>query len=204
MVFATAGSSSPSSGAATRRTCSSGTPRSSRPSMTATWRRSLPRSTSWESTTTPGASCEQATVTRLRRRSRAEGAEHTEMGWEVYPSGLHELLVRLHKHVRARRPLQDRDRSRARGGARKRERSRSPADFVSRGALRCTRLGDHGRRARTRLLPLVAARQLRMGVRLLAALRDRLCRLRRRSSGCRRTASSGTATSSRRSARPRS
>jgi beta-glucosidase len=25
-----------------------------------------------------------------------EGAEHTEMGWEVYPSGLHELLVRLH------------------------------------------------------------------------------------------------------------
>jgi beta-glucosidase len=26
----------------------------------------------------------------------AEGAEHTEMGWEVYPSGLHELLVRLH------------------------------------------------------------------------------------------------------------
>jgi beta-glucosidase len=25
-----------------------------------------------------------------------EGAEHTEMGWEVYPSGLHELLVHLH------------------------------------------------------------------------------------------------------------
>jgi beta-glucosidase len=25
-----------------------------------------------------------------------EGAEHTEMGWEVYPSGLRELLVRLH------------------------------------------------------------------------------------------------------------
>ena len=25
-----------------------------------------------------------------------EDAEHTEMGWEVYPSGLHELLVRLH------------------------------------------------------------------------------------------------------------
>lgn len=27
---------------------------------------------------------------------RAEGAERTEMGWEVYPNGLHELLVRLH------------------------------------------------------------------------------------------------------------
>jgi beta-glucosidase len=25
-----------------------------------------------------------------------EGAEHTDMGWEVYPDGLHELLVRLH------------------------------------------------------------------------------------------------------------
>jgi beta-glucosidase len=25
-----------------------------------------------------------------------EGAEHTDMGWEVYPDGLHDLLVRLH------------------------------------------------------------------------------------------------------------
>ena len=25
-----------------------------------------------------------------------EGSEHTDMGWEVYPDGLHELLVRLH------------------------------------------------------------------------------------------------------------
>lgn len=28
---------------------------------------------------------------------RSEGAEHTAMGWEVYPSGLYELLMRLHK-----------------------------------------------------------------------------------------------------------
>lgn len=29
------------------------------------------------------------------------GAEYTEMGWEVYPQGLHELLLRLHREYRA-------------------------------------------------------------------------------------------------------
>jgi beta-glucosidase len=31
------------------------------------------------------------------RGVHVEGSEYTEMGWEVYPDGLYELLVRLHR-----------------------------------------------------------------------------------------------------------
>jgi beta-glucosidase len=34
------------------------------------------------------------------RHVRVEGSEYTEMGWEVYPPGLYELLVRLHREYK--------------------------------------------------------------------------------------------------------
>ena len=78
---------------ATQRTCSSGTPRSSRRSLTGTS----------ETIAAPldflGINYYTRNVVRAGGSAQVatEGAsERTDMGWEVYPDGLRELLVRLH------------------------------------------------------------------------------------------------------------
>ena len=107
-----------------------------------------------------------------------EGGEHTVMGWEVYPDGLHELLVRLHEDYDPP-PLYITENGAAFGDTRRNGPVEDPerASYLER-HLDGRRTRDRRRRARRRLLRLVAARQLRVGPRLLAALRARVRRLR--------------------------
>ena len=56
----------------------------------------------------------------------AEGAEHTDMGWEVYPDGLHDLLVRLHDEYAPAAALHHRERRRLRRRRGPRRRVRDP------------------------------------------------------------------------------
>ena len=199
----TAGSSTRCSAAATRRTWSSTTSAAtgrSTSSATATSTRSRRSSTSSASTTT----CPQ----RVRRRSVAPAARvrvgaprrRRRRRWagRSTPTGLHELLVRVRREYGDAADLHHRERRGVRGRAgrgRRRWRTRggSPTCRRTSGA------GAGGRRRRRRapLLRLVAARQLRVGARLLEALRDRPRRLRHAASACPSAARSGTATSSR-------
>ena len=79
--------------AATPTTCWSTWAPTRRASRPATWRTSPRRWTSWASTTTP------ATWPAPARPSTPATAACgvTDMGWEIYPQGLTELLLRLHR-----------------------------------------------------------------------------------------------------------
>ncbi len=106
------------------------------------------------------------------------GAEQTSMGWEVYPDGLHELLVSLHGNYELPPVLITEngaafDDVRRNGTVR-----RSRADVLRRATRRRDRTCRRGRCPGRRLLPLVAARQFRVGAGFLEALRDRLRGLR--------------------------
>ena len=63
----------------------------------ATWPRSPSRSTSSPSTTTRAASCAPTPRVGLPLNVRPETGQLTDMGWEVYPAGLGEVLLRLHR-----------------------------------------------------------------------------------------------------------
>ncbi len=117
-----------------------------------------------------------------RRRPAAStsptAAPTTEMGWEIYPDGIYEVLTRLHREYavpalyvtenggafpdvpRHDGRIEDRDRI-------------DYLDAVPRGG----RPRHRRRRADPRLLRLVAARQLRVGQRVLEAIRAPLRRL---------------------------
>ena len=132
-------------------------------SPTATWRRSPRRSTSSASTTTRAASCG-----RIRERGApvtvaAEDVERTAMGWEVYPDGLHGLLVRLRDDYDVP-PLYITENGAAYADAAATARVDDPRriSYLER-HLDARRAGDRRRRPRRRLLRLVAARQLRVG-----------------------------------------
>ena len=93
----TAGSSTRCSAARTRPTCSRRGSRSCRRSPTAISRRSRRRSTSSaiNNYTSPlVAADEHGGRSRIVRRN---DVDRTDMGWEVVPEGLHDLLVRIHR-----------------------------------------------------------------------------------------------------------
>ncbi len=115
---------------------------------------------------------------RSRILVRAD-VDRTDMGWEVVPDGLHDLLVRLHNDYEppaiyvtengaAFADVRGHD-----GSVLDPERAVVPPRV-----RRCRRPRDREGRAAARLLRLVAARQLRVGLGLLEALRDHLRRLR--------------------------
>ena len=92
----TAGSSTRSSAASTPRTSWSGSRPLAPPVHEGDLRRSRRRSTSSASTTTARrSSSERAAAAGASCRSRRR--RYTEMGWEVAPQGLHDLLLRLHE-----------------------------------------------------------------------------------------------------------
>ena len=114
---------------------------------------------------------------RIVRRS---DVDRTDMGWEVVPEGLHDLLVRLHRDYAppaiyvtengaAFPDVRGHD-----GSVHDPERAVVPRRSTSTPRPRAIAR----RRAAARLLRLVAARQLRVGLGLLEALRPRLRRLR--------------------------
>ena len=99
--------------------------------------------------------------------------------------------------VRAPRALHHREWRRVRGCARERACRRFQAGLLSRGASRRGRSGNRRGRPCAGLLSLVAARQFRVGVRLLAPLRDRVRGLRYARAGAEGQLHAGIATSSR-------
>ena len=121
--------------------------------------------------------------------------EVTEMGWPVDADGIRRLML-----------LAARDLPRPAAGLRHRERrapddtvearcgGRPGADPLRRRAPAGARRGRGGGRRRARLLRVVAARQLRVGGGLRASGSGWCTWTTRRSSGCRRPASGGTAT----------
>ena len=177
-AIATAGSSTPSSKAATPRTCSSTTPtccRAIEPDDLTTiaapldflgvnyYTRSVVKAdpNGGEPITVPG-----------------DDVERTGMGWEIYPDGLYELLVRLHERYDLP-PLYVTENGAAFPDSRSNGSVPDPrAHLLRRPPPGRDRTGDRPRRSRSRLLPVVAARQLRVDARVLAAVRDRVRRLR--------------------------
>ena len=118
-------------GAASCRSCSR-----------ATWRPSRRRSTSSASTTTAASSCARRCPDGEPRRRAARSAEAscTDMGWEVYPEGLHDLLAAARPRVPAAGDLHHRERRRLRrrrrtptGASRDARRDRVPARPPARG-----------------------------------------------------------------------
>ena len=94
---------------------------------------------------------------RQRRRRRAAHVnatpehEYTDMGWEVYPDGLHKPARARRARLRADRDLHHRERRRVRRRARaQRPRARSRADVLHRVAHRRGRAGGRGGRRRSR------------------------------------------------------
>ena len=167
-----------------------------RPRTTSTIAR---RSTSSASTTTAATSC-GATRERRSRRSSADGAEYTDMGWEVYPERCTSCCVRLHDEYDVAAALHHRERR----GVPRRPRNGRVDDprriaYIERHLDAIARALD-GRRAGRGLLRLVAARQLRVGPGYRSASASSTSTS-RRSSACRRRATPGTATSSRPSGR---
>ena len=126
------------------------------------------------------------------------GSPVTDMGWEVYPDGLRRLLVRLQQEYEPP-AIYITENGAAFGDVRVHDGRVHDPERTSYLETHIDAVVERGRggRARPRLLRLEPARQLRVGRGVLEALRDRLRRLSRRSSACPRTASTGTATSSR-------
>ena len=111
-------------------------------------------------------------------RVYAEHARHTAMGWEVYPDGLRDLLLRIHADY-GPQAVYVMENGAAFGDVREHDgkRARPRALRVPGGAHRRRRQRDLGGSARQGLLRLVAARQPRVGGRILEAVRPRLRRL---------------------------
>ena len=149
------------------------------------------------------AACVPGRIRRAARRrsSSREGSEHTDMGWEVYPDGLYELLVRLHDDYEPP-PLYVTENGAAfADAAQQRQRRRPAADLLPRAPPRRARAARSTDGVPVRgLLRLVAARQLRVGARVTRSASASSTSTSRRSSACRRRATPGTATSSRPSA----
>ncbi len=94
--------------------------------------------------------------------------EKTEMGWEIYPQGLTDLLLRVVPRLHQGAALRHRERH-GRNHRRRRPAARALLRRSPQG-----RAGGAGRRGgRARLFRLVAARQLRVGRGLFQALRHR-------------------------------
>ena len=109
---------------------------------------------------------------RRCRSSRSKGPlDKTDLGWEIYPKGLTDLLVRVSSDY-TKLPLYVTENGMAETTTTTRR-----VDLLRRPPQGRARRAEAGRR-RARLLRLVAARQLRMGRGLLLALRHRACRLR--------------------------
>ena len=124
--------------------------------------------------------CRQRRRARLRRRAAAEGVERTQMGWEVYPDGLRDLLIGFKQRYPNLPPIYITENGMACDDAvdgRPRATTRSASRSSTATSRRSTQAMQRGRR-RARLLRLVADGQLRMGLRLRAALRHRACGLR--------------------------
>jgi beta-glucosidase len=102
----------------------------------------------------------------------ATGAPRTDMGWEVRPEGPARLARSAAPRLPAGADLHHRERRRLRRSADRRRRDRRPPPhrLPARPPGRAGP-GDRRRRAGGRLLPLVAPRQLRVGLRLHQALR---------------------------------
>ena len=108
----------------------------------------------------------------------AQGGEYTVMGWEVYPDGLYELLVRLHEDYDPP-PLYVTENGAAFGDTRRNGTVDDPerASYLERHLAAVARAIAAGVPV-DGLLRLVAPRQLRVGPGLYAPLRARLRRLR--------------------------
>ena len=104
---------------------------------------------------------------------------YTDMGWPIDPEGLTRLLVRLHREY-PEMPLVITENGCAYADASSRGRRgpRSRPDHLPARPPGRRQTRDRRRRRRPRLLRLVASRQLRVGLGLLEAIRDRLRRLR--------------------------
>ena len=173
----TAGSWIPSSSAGIPPTCGTPSRRTSGPGTTryrVTRSRSVDRSTSSASTSIPATGCarrpspSRSASTRYRRRG-----EPTAMGWEVAPDRLRELLLRLRADygpipIRVTEngaAYEDLLVDGAVDDVERLEFVRRHLEVLSRAIAR--------RHRRARLLPLVAARQLRVGAGLRQAVRHR-------------------------------
>ena len=112
------------------------------------------------------------------KQVRPKADEVTEFGWEVYPQALSEMIVHITKSYPGIPDLRDRERMfvRRRAGCR-RQGQRSAAGQLPAAVYLRGRGGDEGRRGRARLFPVDVHRQLRMGGRIPAALRNRALRL---------------------------
>ena len=114
-----------------------------------------------------------ADVSAYRKR------EHTDMGWEVYPDGLHDAARARRARLRATGDLRDRrtaPRSAMFGSTTADVHDPERTAYIESSHRRCLARGRR-RRAREGVLRLEPARQLRVGARVLEAVRDRLHRL---------------------------
>ena len=173
---ATAGSSTRSSAARIRPTCSSATSSSRRSSATATSRRSPRRSTSSASTTT-SASSSRAGAERAADGQRPRGAAHRHGLGGLPGRPARSCSCGSPTTTRRRRSTSPRTAPPSATCAATTAASTTRSGRVPRGLHRRGRPRGRGRRARQGLLRLEPARQLRVGVRLLEAVRDRLRRL---------------------------
>ena len=174
----TAGSSTRSSAAPTRRTCSSAATPSRRSCATATSTRSRRRSTSSASTTTSASSSAAGARAAPRDRCATPRRSDTDMGWEVYPDGLHRLLVRVAADYAPPRDLRHRERR----GVRRRPRATTAACTIPSARPTSSRTSTpspaRSRTARRCKGYFVwACSTTSSGPRLLEAVRDRLRRL---------------------------
>jgi hypothetical protein len=100
----------------------------------------------------------------------------TQMGWEIYPDGLRDFLLRVAREYSGDLPIHVTENGMANPDTHNRPDAERIA-YLEQPPRR--RAGGHrGRRAGRRLLRLVAPGQLRMGARLRKALRHRACRFR--------------------------
>ena len=171
-----------------------------RRSRTATSRRSRRRPTSSASTTTR-ARCVRGDPNGGRPTVvRDPDASYTAMGWEVYPDGLLRPARARPRRLRPAADLHHRERRRVRRRTRRRRRA---CTIPSGRPTSTAHLDAIGRAIEAgvpmaRLLRLVAARQLRVGGRATRSASASSTSTTRPSSACRRRATTGIATSSRR------
>ena len=137
-----------------------------------------------------------------RSSSAMPDAEYTDMGWEVYPDGLYDLLVRLRDDYAPAADLRSpRTAPRSATCPGTTARARPGAAGVPREPPRRGRPRDRGRRARARATSSGRCSTTSSGPTATPSASGSSTSTTRRSSACRRRASSGTATSSRGNAR---
>ena len=118
---------------------------------------------------------------------RDRGAEYTEMGWEVYPDGLFELLVRCIPSTSPRRSTSPRTARRSRTCARTAA-SRTRGGCRTSSASRCDRARDRGRRAGARATSCGRCSTTSSGHSATRSASGSSSSTSRRSSACRRPA----------------